>query len=528
MPAKKSVNSCTAAGSCIVHSAARCNSRPAKGSIRVRSAPSAASSAETRLRNAARGPAPSAISGFSAAPAAASAALRASPANSPASSAAAMSKIISPIAMPPRGGPPAGLNTPSGRFWIGNSLWPLAEATQLCRRMSWVSSMAAMIPPLSQGAKCVDHRNLWAGRRAANDCRTGGWPRGCSGGRALMVRVLLALWHVVGLVLAVMLVTEYGVEAWRRLGRRLRDGRARRLRPTPGEESAAPDAVRILCFGGSTMMGMGARDAHTIPAMLARRLGELGHRVAVTNYGQLGHNTTQETITLQRLLKAGERIDIAVFYDGVNEMACAEQTGRADGLFNEANRRAEFNLLHPDRRRDLVAAAAMMVAPRTLRRLRELTGRELRGPLPAPAPDLARIDLEALARAVIETYAQNLRLIRMLGREYGFAPVFFWQPVITTKRVRSPDEQRWARDYTRDPENRTRLYRAIIDERRRRPDLAAAPDAHDLSALFDDWAEPVYIDLYHLSERGNAAVAEAMLPAVAAAVEARVAAGRGL
>src|SRR5579885_1602250 len=209
------------------------------------------------------------------------------------------------------------------------------------------------------------------------------------------------------------------------------------------------------------MMGMGARDAHTIPAMLARRLGELGHRVAVTNYGQLGHNTTQETITL-------------------------------------------------------------------LRRLRELTGRELRGPLPAPAPDLARIDLEALARAVIETYAQNLRLIRMLGREYGFAPVFFWQPVITTKRVRSPDEQRWARDYTRDPENRTRLYRAIIDERRRRPDLAAAPDAHDLSALFDDWAEPVYIDLYHLSERGNAAVAEAMLPAVAAAVEARVAAGRGL
>jgi lysophospholipase L1-like esterase len=396
-----------------------------------------------------------------------------------------------------------------------------------------------------------------------------------------MVRVLLALWHVVGLVLAVVLVTEYGVEAWRRLGRRLRYGRphrpdrtaaadayrgaewaagyfdefhravrvdwrayvewwqrpvagafvtidARGLRPTPGEESAAPDAVRILCFGGSTMMGMGARDAHTIPAMLARRLGELGHRVAVTNYGQLGHNTTQETITLQRLLKAGERIDIAVFYDGVNEMACAEQTGRADGLFNEANRRAEFNLLHPDRRRDLVAAAAMMVAPRTLRRLRELTGRELRGPLPAPAPDLARIDLEALARAVIETYAQNLRLIRMLGREYGFAPVFFWQPVITTKRVRSPDEQRWARDYTRDPENRTRLYRAIIDERRRRPDLAAAPDAHDLSALFDDWAEPVYIDLYHLSERGNAAVAEAMLPAVAAAVEARVAAGRGL
>jgi lysophospholipase L1-like esterase len=36
-----------------------------------------------------------------------------------------------------------------------------------------------------------------------------------------------------------------------------------------------------------------------------------------------------------------------------------------------------------------------------------------------------------------------------------------------------------------------------------------------LSALFDDWTEPVYIDLYHLSEAGNAAVAEAILPVVA-------------
>jgi hypothetical protein len=59
------------------------------------------------------------------------------------------------------------------------------------------------------------------------------------------------------------------------------------------------------------------------------------------------------------------------------------------------------------------------------------------------------------------------------------------------------------------------LYEAIIDERRRHPALVEASDAIDLSGLFDDSTEPVYIDLYHLSEAGNAAVAEAMLPAVA-------------
>jgi lysophospholipase L1-like esterase len=386
-----------------------------------------------------------------------------------------------------------------------------------------------------------------------------------------MLRFLVALWHVVGILLLMVLVIEFGVEGWRRLSRLLRYHRPTRpdrnaaadayagadwsaayfdefhravrvdwkpyvewwqrpfrgayvtidergLRPTPGENSTGANAMRILCFGGSTMMGMGARDQHTIPAVLARRLTELGYPVSVINYGQLGHNSTQEMIALQQLLKTGARIDVAVFYDGINEMACAEQTGRTDRLFNEARRHAEFNLLLPERRRDLIVAGLMAAAPRTLRRLRQLTGLPLHGPMPAPPADLGRLDIAALAQQVIEVYKQNLRLIRVLGREYGFYPIFFWQPVITTKIVKTVDEQRWERDYTRDPAARGLLYNTIISERRACRDLAAAVDAVDLSALFDAWSDPVYIDLYHLSEAGNAAVAEAMLPAIGAAV----------
>jgi len=381
-------------------------------------------------------------------------------------------------------------------------------------------------------------------------------------------RFVVALWHVVGLLLLAVIVIEFGVEGWRRLSRLLRYRRSTRpdraatadayggadwsagyfdefrravrvdwkpyvewwqrpfhgayvtldkrgLRPTPGEERANGEAMRILCFGGSTMMGMGARDDQTIPAVRARRLTERGYRVSVTNYGQLGHNCTQEVITLQQLLKAGERLDIALFYDGINEMACAEQTGHADGLFNEARRRAEFNLLHPDRRRDLIAAALIGAAPRSLRRLRRLTGLPLRGPLPTEQADLSHVDPVNLAREVIAAYLANVRLVRLLAGDYGFRPIFFWQPVITTKKFKTQDERRWIDDYTNDPERRRLLYEAIIAEWRRRPELIEASDIIDLSALFDDWTEPVYIDLYHLSEAGNAAVAEAMLPAVA-------------
>lgn len=386
-----------------------------------------------------------------------------------------------------------------------------------------------------------------------------------------LARFLIALWHLAGLLLLLVVLVEFGIDGWRLLSRWLRYRRPTRpdrsaiaeayggadwsagyfdefrravrvdwkpyvewwqrpfrgsymtldergLRHTPGENTGSDDASRILCFGGSTMMGMGARDEQTIPAELAGGLKALGHQVSVTNYGQLGYNSTQEVITLWQLLKAGERIDIAVFYDGINEMACAEQTGRADGLFNEARRRAEFNLLHPDRQRDLIVAALIAAVPRTLRRLRRWTGLALRGPFPVSEIDLSRVDLDVLARNVIGAYAANLRLVRLLAREYAFQPLFFWQPVITTKQRKTADEQRWERDYTNDPVRRRQLYEAIIAERRRSAELLNASDAIDLSALFDDWVEPVYIDLYHLSEAGNTAVAEAMLPTVARAI----------
>jgi hypothetical protein len=92
--------------------------------------------------------------------------------------------------------------------------------------------------------------------------------------------------------------------------------------------------------------------------------------------------------------------------------------------------------------------------------------------------------------------------------------------VITTKKFKTPDERRWVDDYTNDPERRRLLYQAIIEEFRRRPELFETPDLIDLSTLFDDWTAPVYIDLYHLSEAGNAEVAAAMLPAVAQAASA--------
>ena len=276
---------------------------------------------------------------------------------------------------------------------------------------------------------------------------------------------------------------------------------------------------RVYVFGGSTTMGVGVRSHATVPALLEARLAAAGHAAEVTNFGQLGHTSSQEMISLIRRLKEGDVPDLAVFYDGTNEVIPAEESGMPDRLFKEDHRRCEFNLLHGDRRGDLLRAAVVSLLRRTLRQFRKLTGVRVTGPFPAGATRHVFADaLPALCDEVARRYFENVRIIRLLAREYGFAVLFFWQPVLFTRRHMSPHKTRYLNDAAPDPALRTRLFVETSDAWRRRQAAMAGPDLVDIGRLFDDDPEPRYIDPFHLAEEGNDLVAEAMLPHVVAAL----------
>jgi hypothetical protein len=73
-------------------------------------------------------------------------------------------------------------------------------------------------------------------------------------------------------------------------------------------------------FGGSTLFGMGVPDMETIPSHLSRQLNAAGPGCFVgLNLGMEGYLTNQELILLVEALKTGQRPDMAIFSDGVNE-----------------------------------------------------------------------------------------------------------------------------------------------------------------------------------------------------------------
>ena len=90
------------------------------------------------------------------------------------------------------------------------------------------------------------------------------------------------------------------------------NGVRRTVDRTPNDKSSKA----IFFFGGSTMWGSGVSDEFTIPSVFA----SITQDYEAFNFGEAAYTAHQSLETLIKLLQAGERPDVVVFYDGVNEI----------------------------------------------------------------------------------------------------------------------------------------------------------------------------------------------------------------
>lgn len=278
---------------------------------------------------------------------------------------------------------------------------------------------------------------------------------------------------------------------------------------TPGSNETP---IRIFMFGGSTLWGFGARDENTIPSHLAKRISTAsGKPVEVTNYGETGYVSTQEMIALLRLLQAGNIPDVAIFYDGNNDVFSAYQSHAAGLPQNEYRRRKEFNLLRVrgEKTGYLAGAAAYhTVMHSAALQLFQATMRSIGPPrmVGSGAPVMPVEVSRDLGNQVAKIYEGNVRILDALAREYGFALYCFWQPTVFDKPSRSTFEQMQESDFSYLRDFNVEAARALKETGDERIIL--------LSDVFESTREPIFIDFCHVSEKGNGMIAEAMLPYV--------------
>ena len=275
------------------------------------------------------------------------------------------------------------------------------------------------------------------------------------------------------------------------------------LRVTPGAQ-CGPGAFTVFTFGGSTMWGTGAADGQTIAADLQEMLrARLKRPICVKNFGETGYTSTQEVVQLMLRLRAGERPDLVIFYDGVNDVAAGYESGRAGAHINLrpiADRFAGVG--------DASLGSRLLRSSAWFSLFRRYFAAHPHGP-PVSYRSLG-VDAPSLGRAVVDTYLAQRRLVAALAREYGFRAAFFWQPVIMVGAKPFTREERRI-DRAIDPAKRdlyAATYRFMSEAVRR------APDLYDVSGVFDGIHAPVWIDPFHVTPLGDELVARAMLAAL--------------
>jgi len=255
-------------------------------------------------------------------------------------------------------------------------------------------------------------------------------------------------------------------------------------------QGRAEQRLRIFMFGGSTMWGTGARDEYTIASCVARSLTEKGVGVEVTNFGETGYVSMQELITLLGELERGNVPDMVVFYDGINDTFSAVQNREAGIPHNEENRREEFNS-HIIGTRSVVRwmfSGLLRVSAAVFRRL-------------SSGQENQHYDVDKLADDVIRHYRFVMNTAKDLGKVHGFQVLFYWQPTVFQKQHKSPREIASAEkgNYSEIGPFLETTYARIQND----GTLAADPSFRNISELFAQEAQPLFMDCWHLGERGN-------------------------
>jgi hypothetical protein len=128
--------------------------------------------------------------------------------------------------------------------------------------------------------------------------------------------------------------------------------------------------------------------------------------------------------------------------------------------------------------------------------------------------------LESLAGDVLRVYAENLRLIERIRPDYEFEALYYWQPVVFWKKELSGDEVEVAKTYPQLKELLVHVRAGFVTT----PLLSGAVPFRDLTGLFDDSPEPVFIDACHFSEASNQIMAREIARDLAPILDARAAA----
>lgn len=196
------------------------------------------------------------------------------------------------------------------------------------------------------------------------------------------------------------------------------------------------DAPDVGFFGGSTTYGIAQRDEHTIASEVARLAEAEGIPIIAHNYGVSGFVNWQEMLQFEQFVHDDAlRPDLAVFYDGANEL-----TAQSYGLVGVPSHTVLDEVAEqlgappddggeppPEGERPIRDQAAELWATYREHSVTGQVARWLRGEAADAAPSQDSPTSEE-AQASVDIYKRGRSLILQIAEEQAIPTLLFWQP----------------------------------------------------------------------------------------------------
>lgn len=279
-----------------------------------------------------------------------------------------------------------------------------------------------------------------------------------------------------------------------------KDGRRKTWNPE-GHQSK-----NIFMLGGSALWGTGARDEHTIPSEVSKMLHQSGYVYKVNNYGESGYAFFQEIVNLATLLQKGERPNLVIFYDGLNDVYNTYQAGSLSTIQNVNTAQSSSNTPLGHFRKSI--ATSLNEYSRIYVLSKEVAGAirtksDPRQKFQEAASGYSHSELDKLAETSAEHYINSVNLLDALSKNYGFKYLLFWQPTAYNKSLTELEK---SSDPRTQDENLKYLYLATTNQiKKRNPNYFI-----DLSDALNNAETNYFFDFVHVSEQANDLIAKEM------------------
>jgi hypothetical protein len=192
----------------------------------------------------------------------------------------------------------------------------------------------------------------------------------------------------------------------------------------------APGGVTVALLGGSAAFGLGQGDDETLASNLALLLNTNSTvPVTVRNFGTPGWTTFEAAKDLERRLRQGEHIDLAVTYAGANEFYLAVMGEEAPSsmidVVNERRGAPSENLVEHWLDRSLLSRLGgrdPRVAETPLRVYGNQSDTVFEG-------DPSQLDSMRVLESTLFNYTEGDRVLRELAARYDFEVLHVLQPM---------------------------------------------------------------------------------------------------